>query len=151
MADLVGKCGCGQSGFTLSRVPTRRFLCHCKICQMVYKRPYADALVTSAGSVQITSASDLTFHQLNGPKSVDRGICNQCEEPTIGFLRLLPGVKLGLVPAHRLATDRLPDPALHIFYESRVADVADDLPKYDMPGRSVRACLWPFFAGFAGL
>lgn len=151
-AQINGQCECGQSRYSLSRMPTRRFLCHCTICQGVYKAPYADVLVTGARSVAIASEHSLDFKRLNGEKSVDRGICNHCETPTIGFLQVLPGVKLGLVPATRLEhTDGMPSPAMHIFYESRVADLHDELPRYETPGQSIRACLWPFLAGFAGL
>ena len=150
--QINGQCQCGQSQFSLSRMPTRRFLCHCTICQGVYKAPYADVLVTSAKSAKIASEHSLEFKRLNGEKSVDRGVCSQCETPTIGFLKVLPGIKLGLVPSARLeGAAGLPDPAMHIFYESRVADVHDNLPKYETPGQSIRACLLPFLAGFAGL
>ncbi|MDX1704419.1 MAG: GFA family protein [Altererythrobacter ishigakiensis] len=151
MAGLQGSCSCGTSHFTLSRVPTRRFLCHCTICQSVYKAPYADALVTNARTVEVADDSALKMHHLNGDKSIDRGICEQCGEPTIGFMKLLPGMTLAFVPALTVkgASD-LPGPGLHIFYESRVADVSDNLPKHLTPGQSMRACLWPFLAGFAG-
>ena len=132
-------------------MPTRRFLCHCGICQSVYKTSYADAMITSASTVRLDPGCQLKFVHLNGKQSIDRGLCPHCETPTMGFLRLGPGLKLGFVPSRTLANVAdLPDPAMHIFYESRAADVADDLPKYDTPARSMRACLWPFLAGFAG-
>ncbi|MFN2099435.1 GFA family protein [Altererythrobacter sp. MF3-039] len=151
MEELRGSCGCGKSTYTLSRAPTRRFLCHCGICQAVYKAPYADAMITNASTVEIDPASPLTFRHLNGSKSIDRGICDSCGSPTMGFMKLGPGLRLGFVPTPTLSgAAGLPDPAMHIFYESRAADVEDSLPKYDTPGRSMRACLWPFVAGFAG-
>ena len=151
MVGLHGQCSCGQSRFALSRAPTRRFLCHCTICQSVYKAPYADAMITNAATVAIDPQSRLAFHHLNGSKSIDRGICESCGTPTIAFMRLAPGIRLGFVPSGTIAGQAgLPDPAMHIFYESRSTDVADSLPKYDTPARSMRACLWPFVAGLIG-
>ena len=151
MAIVQGDCSCGKSRFTLSRIPSRRFLCHCTICQSVYRRPFADVLITNARTAEVSPESALGIHRLNGSKSIDRGICEHCNEPTIGFMKLMPGVEFAFVPAHTLkqASD-LPSPAMHIFYETRAADVADDLPKHETPGQSMAACLWPFIAGFAG-
>jgi hypothetical protein len=43
----------------------------------------------------------------------------------------LPFFSLAFVPAARYPEDfELPEPELHVFYESRIADVADELPKY---------------------
>ena len=151
MGNLAGQCSCGRSHFTLSRMPTRRFLCHCGICQSVYKAPYADAMITNAATIQVDPDSPLTYQHLNGGQSIDRGICDSCGTPTIGFMKLAPGIRLGFVPARTLAdVNGLPKPAMHIFYESRAADVQDGLPKHETPARSMRACLWPFLAGFAG-
>ncbi|NVE95305.1 GFA family protein [Altererythrobacter sp. JGD-16] len=136
----------------MSRMPTRRFLCHCTICQGVYHAPFADAMVASARSIEIASENSLDFKRLNGEKSVDRGICRNCDIPTVGFLQIFPGFTLGLVPTARLQDPTgAPRPSMHIFYESRIADVEDDLPKYKTPSESVRACLWPFLAGFVGI
>ena len=151
MTIAQGNCSCGRSRFTLSRIPTRRFLCHCTICQTVYKQPFADALITNARTVEVSPDSALGIHRLNGSKSIDRGICEQCNEPTIGFMKLMPGVELAFVPAHTLKQAcGLPSPAMHIYYEARAADIADDLPKHETAGQSMAACLWPFIAGFAG-
>jgi hypothetical protein len=43
----------------------------------------------------------------------------------------LPFFSLAFVPAARYPGDiELPEPALHLYYESRIADVVDELPKY---------------------
>lgn len=151
MTELEGSCACKRSHFSLTRKPTRRFLCHCEICQSVYNKPYADVFIANARTTVVAPESPLDYRHLNGAKSIDRGICEQCGEPTIGFLKLMPGIRLAFIPAHTLRNvSALPPPEMHIFYESRAARVPDDLPKYDTPGQSMRACLWPFMAGFAG-
>ena len=44
---------------------------------------------------------------------------------------VFPFLRLAFVPAARYPADvHLPGPELHLFYESRIADVADGLPKY---------------------
>jgi hypothetical protein len=43
----------------------------------------------------------------------------------------LPFLSLAFVPAARFPVDfLLPRPVMHIYYESRIADVADELPKH---------------------
>ena len=49
----------------------------------------------------------------------------------MAYSNTLPFFSLAFVPAVCYPEQvRLPEPAMHIYYESRVADVADDLPKY---------------------
>jgi hypothetical protein len=43
----------------------------------------------------------------------------------------LPFLSLAFVPAARYPEEvQLPEPAMHVYYESRIADVDDELPKY---------------------
>jgi hypothetical protein len=49
----------------------------------------------------------------------------------MGHMNYLPFLSLAFVPAARYpAGIHLPEPTMHLYYESRIADADDDLPKY---------------------
>ena len=123
-------CTCGASKFAVDGKPIGRFLCHCSICQSLYKQPYADVTVFWAGSIKQTEPSDLVFKRYRLPPAVRRGTCPACGAPVLGYLRLAPFVQLGFVASRNFSdAAALPAPSTHIFYHRRVADVADALPK----------------------
>lgn len=151
MSNITGSCACGQSKFTLSHLPTQRLRCHCTICQSVYDGPYSDFLLVNAKTVEIDPTAKISYSQHKKPPALDRGLCTSCEKPVIGTMSLMPGVKLAFIPAYTLRkTKNLPEPSRHIWYQSRRADIDDDLPKHEGILRSNLACLGPFFKGFRG-
>ena len=49
----------------------------------------------------------------------------------MAYMTALPFFTLAFVPAARYPGEvQLPGPVLHVYYDFRVADVTDDLPKY---------------------
>ena len=42
-------CLCGASRFAVDGDPIGRFLCHCTICQRVYRKPFADVTLFLGG------------------------------------------------------------------------------------------------------
>ena len=49
----------------------------------------------------------------------------------MGHGTILPFLSLAFVPVARYPREvQLPEPEMHVYYESRIADVDDDLPKY---------------------
>lgn len=77
------------------------------------------------------------FRTYRSPPAVQRGKCTVCDEPAIEFLRMPPMPGLAIVPSvNFLGESVLPEPACHIFYHRRVADIDDALPKYSGYWRS---------------
>ncbi|MFT6904140.1 MAG: hypothetical protein ACJAS1_000790 [Oleiphilaceae bacterium] len=123
-------CQCRKSQVLVSGEPILRFNCHCKICQKVYGKPFADIVVVQ--SKQVSKPLDLsiqfTKHRL--PPSVNRGICSYCQNPVIALLPLAPFFGLAFVPAENFPKGfQLPEPKFHSFYNSRVVDIDDCVPK----------------------
>ncbi len=146
------QCPCGTSKFRLSKRPTRRFLCHCSICQKIYKTPFADVTVMSAARVSVETPETIDFAKYKEAPALDRGICRNCNNPVIGFLPVLPFVRLAFVPCANIQDkDSLPDPAMHIYYDTRLADIDDDLPKIEGDKQSQRKATGLVLAGFLGL
>lgn len=125
------QCSCGAVKLRVKEPLLTRFLCHCTICQSVYKKPFADVTVLREGNLEIDDGSALRFDRLRPPPNVNRGICSKCETPSVGYMSLMPGLKMVFLPTHMLQNQQdAPEPAAHIFYGSRSADVEDALPKH---------------------
>ena len=117
-------CLCGASRFTVAGNPIGRFFCHCKICQTVYRKPFADVTCFWASSINVPSNQQIEFRRYRPPPALRRGVCEKCGNPVVGFLGFVPGFTLAFVPSQNFPrpTD-LPKPERHIFYDRRVADV----------------------------
>ena len=129
-APMTFSCPCRAAQFTVQARPLTRFICHCQICQSVYKAPFADVTAFMGSALSVSTPDKVTFKRFRAPPAVNRGLCTECGAPVVGFLRLAPFFKLGFVPTRNLAgLSGTPEPKLHIFYHRRVADVPDTLPK----------------------
>jgi hypothetical protein len=125
-------CLCGASRFTVAGAPIGRFLCHCTICQKVYRTPFADVAYFWAESVTLPADQPIEFRRYRPPPALRRGICAKCGNPVVGLLRLAPGLTLAFVPSQNLPRPaELPPPGRHIFYDRRVDDIADSIPKLE--------------------
>jgi hypothetical protein len=123
-------CPCGQSTFTVSGVAISRFLCHCQICQSIYKQPFADVTTFWAGAVSLPEDHSIQFSRYRLPPALRRGTCAACTAPVVGLLSLAPFVQLAFVPSKNFsAPTALPSAGAHIFYHRRVCDVHDSLQK----------------------
>lgn len=131
------RCSCGEADFPAPSDPLFRMICHCSICQRFNEAPYADVLVYRAKSVHAPPPGKVIFETYRRPPNVQRGRCAQCAKPAVEVLAapLLPN--LVMIPRSNFPENMvLPGPSAHIFYESRVTDAADQLPKYEGYWRS---------------
>jgi hypothetical protein len=132
-----GACPCGAARFRVSGKVLARFVCHCTICQQIYKAPHADVSAFWSRALTIETPASLTYKRYRPPPALQRGTCTQCGAPVAGFLWLAPWVRLAFVPTRNLLdASALQPPSGHIFYHRRVADAPDSLPKYSGYWRS---------------
>ncbi|MDX1757496.1 MAG: GFA family protein [Marinobacter sp.] len=125
------QCACSRTRFQVNGKPLIRGFCHCSICQAFNQADYGDITVFRARDVVKPAAASVDFHAYRVPPIVQRGKCVHCGQPAIEYLTLPPLPELVVVPTANLHDAGLvPEPSLHIFYETRVADVEDTLPKY---------------------
>jgi hypothetical protein len=130
MAQKDCACSCGNVAFDLLETPLFRILCHCTICQRFNDAPFADVVVYDASSVAEAPEGTVRFNTYKAPPNVQRGKCVKCGNPAVEKFAAPLFPKLTIVPAamHGESAE-IPDPVAHIFYEKRVADVDDALPK----------------------
>lgn len=125
------QCPCGAVAFSAQRPPLMRFICHCSICQRFNDAPHADMVVLLTDGVVSPPEGAVNFGTYRPPPAVQRGKCASCDKPAIEFMRLPIYPGLTFVPTANFAdASLLPEPCMHLFYEKRVADVDDALPKY---------------------
>jgi hypothetical protein len=124
-------CPCGQTEFEVRGVPVARFICHCLICQSIYKEPFADVTAFWARAIALPKDASVQFKSYRLPPALRRGTCLACGAPVVGFLRLAPLTRLAFVPSRNFLTpNALPSPRAHIFYHRRVKAADDQLPKF---------------------
>jgi hypothetical protein len=123
-------CLCGASRFTVAGPPIRRFFCHCTICQRAYRKPFADVTYFSAPSVTLPANQPVEFRRHRAPPALRRGRCAKCGNPVVSLLGFPRGLAVAFVPSQNFPeAAELPAPDAHIFYDRRVGDIADAVPK----------------------
>ena len=121
-------CACGKAQILVLGRPFARFICHCTICQSVYRAPFADVTILFRRSVVLPQIEAIRFKKYRTPPALSRGTCTSCGSPVVA---LMPFPRLAFIPAPNYPqSHKLPAPAMHIFYQSRISDVHDNLPKY---------------------
>lgn len=124
-------CACGAARFEATHPPLFRAICHCGICQRFNKAEYADITIHLKTNINVKDDTTVAYAAHKNPPLVLRGTCAKCKSPAIEKLRIpfMPG--LVIVPSRLMDASRaLPAPKLHIFYEDRVRDADDNLPKH---------------------
>lgn len=138
------QCSCGAVRIAVRSAPLFRVLCHCTICQSFNSKPFADVTVFRAKGVDLPKDNTVEFRTYRPPPAVQRGKCSTCGGAAIE-LAAMP--KLVIIPSANFNdTAFLPAPAMHIFYDRRVADIDDHLPKYSGYWRSEMAFFGRLFA-----
>lgn len=135
--STICSCSCGKSSFTITGHPFARFVCHCTDCQSVYRAPFGDTTMIWAKHVKLEKTHNINFKTYFKPPVLTRGTCASCGLPIVGFMYIAPFTKIAFIPNQNFPESyALSDPSLHIFYNSRTADMDDLLPKYNGYWRS---------------
>ncbi len=123
-----GSCSCCSNTYMINNTPIARFICHCTICQEYTGQAYNDVTVLLKPDVSELTLMRTKFRRWKLPPNISRGLCKRCNKPSI---EMAMGGNLILVPTNNYANaEALPEPSMHLFYNRRVEDIEDDLPKY---------------------
>ena len=126
-----GGCSCGIFSFETRKPPTTRFICHCLFCQAFTGQTYSDVCALPSQRIDIKGKGALSFKKYRLPPNLNRGRCKSCGQPAMETMGRWP-MQMVYIPSVNFAKpDLLPPVKMHIFYNRRVADIADDLPKYE--------------------
>lgn len=123
-----GSCSCCSNTYIINHTPVGRFICHCTICQEYTGQAYNDVTVLLKPDVSELNLISTKFRRWKLPPNISRGLCKRCHKPSI---EMAMGGNLILVPTNNYPDiAALPEPTMHLFYNKRVEDINDDLPKY---------------------
>ena len=123
-------CRCGDISYAISRYRFR-IICHCSICQRFNDADFGDTLVCGASDIIEPHPDSVKFETYRPPPHIQRGVCGSCGAPAIEVFesRVLPDIVMIPFAVHERCKD-LEAPVGHLFYENRVRDISDGLPKY---------------------
>ncbi|MEH6346129.1 MAG: GFA family protein [Bermanella sp.] len=132
MTDLSNcQCECGETRFNVTGKPLLRAYCHCTICQAYNQAPFADITLFHEKDVLKPEAKSVEFKSHKFPPLLQRGNCVSCGKPALEYLNIPAMPQVVIIPSRNIAdTSLTPEPMTHIFYDQRVADVDDGLPKH---------------------
>ena len=126
---LTGRCFCGAVSWEGVGEPAVTFYCHCSLCRRAGGAAFVGAAAFKPENTVFHGEASIRDYTPPGSK-VPRRYCKECgsyvaedARPVLGVYALPIG----------LCSDPVPDiyrPKVHIFYDSRIVDVDDSLPKY---------------------
>ena len=142
MKEVQCSCGCGKARLVVAGALLGRIKCHCTICQVANRAAFADSTVLMEKDVPFERIEHIRFEKQKRRMAVQRGFCRSCGCFMLARMTGIPFFPLAFVSSSRYPADlELPEPVLHVYYESHVADVMDELPKYSGKWRSQLAVL----------
>lgn len=129
LAAMKASCFCGAIRLCVdaAQKPAAVSVCHCQTCRRLTGSPMLANLVLPSSALTVTPADTASLVSLATSKHVSRHRCNSCHSPIYATL----GKKV-VVPLS-LFSPPLPEswqPQHHLYYDRRVLDIGDDLPKY---------------------
>ena len=127
---LHGGCTCGSFSFETRKIPTARLICHCLFCQAFTGQAYSDVSVLLGHQIEIKGKDALTFKKYRLPPNLNRGRCKSCGKPAMETMGAWPLKAVFIPSANFAAQDLLPPVRIHAFYNRRIADIDDALPKF---------------------
>ena len=131
---VQASCHCGAVVVKIceNATPHAQSYCHCKTCRALSGAPYMANLIFAVDQVELIGASGADAPKLletQTSQHVVRKRCSSCYSPVAASL----GTKRVVVPAALFDRESLPSSwhaQHHLYYDKRIVDVDDDLPKY---------------------
>ena len=149
--SLSGRCSCGACGFEATGPSALNFTCHCSVCRAAASRPSVAAAGFKPTQVRWVNREGMREDTPHGSNNT-RLYCGSCDgylgEDATGPLGVValpldaatevrhvvaaaPACCVGLSSAdHSRQVADCYKPNCHIFYDTRVSDVADSAPKW---------------------
>ena len=124
-------CDCQAVTVTTHGAPRVHAYCHCEDCRELLQVPYHSVLAWEAERLQISKGADQVVVYQHPHKRMQRIFCRHCGEVLYNTNAM--GWKLvSQLLFKKCNNNQLPsgfEANAHFFYERRIVDVVDDLPK----------------------
>lgn len=126
------QCQCGSVQLTITGKPLVHAFCHCEDCRELLDIPYHSVTAWSPDNVVVSDEHGRLKEYQHPELTMKRCFCSQCGEVLFNTNVMDWKVVSQLLIA-KSNDGTLPEElasARHFFYEQRVVDVDDHLPKY---------------------
>ena len=126
-------CDCEAVKVTLSGEPRVRGFCHCEDCRDLLKIPYHSVTAWDKEQVAIEDGADALLAFQHPTKRMKRFYCANCGE-TLFNSNAMDWRIVSQLLIRKCHGGELPEPlrsTKHFFYDRRVVDIDDELPKQD--------------------
>lgn len=124
-------CDCNAVEVTMQGEPRVHAFCHCEDCRELLQVPYHSILAWNAEQVVISRGSEQVVEFQHPTKQMTRVFCKHCGDVVYNTNAM--GWKLISQLMYRKCNDdKLPEGFVsnaHFFYDRRVVDINDPLPK----------------------
>ncbi|KAK0466345.1 Mss4-like protein [Desarmillaria tabescens] len=136
--ETSGGCYCGQLRYTVRGLPLLSAFCHCTLCQRFNSAVFIHTIHFSSAAFSWTRFEEDKVHiyEVADKPWKRRHRCANCGCTVASFNTKKDewsvwGAQLDRDDAGKRKNWELLKPTAHIFYETRMVDIADDLGKWD--------------------
>lgn len=125
------QCGCGAVSLIMTGTPRVHALCHCEDCRDLLNIPYHSVVAWDADDLRIESGEEHTATYNHPTLEMTRVFCTQCGD-TVYNTNAMDWKVTSQHLIRKNYDGELPEefmPTAHFYYNERVIDIDDDLPK----------------------
>ena len=124
-------CDCGAVELVMTGEPRVHAFCHCEDCRALLDVPYHSVLAWDAEKVKISSGEEKAVEYKYPTLEMTRVFCKECGE-TVYNTNAMGWRLVSQLLMRKCHNDELPaglESNAHFFYDRRIVDIDDQLPK----------------------
>ena len=124
-------CDCGAVKLRLKGEPRVRGFCHCEDCRGLLKIPYHSVTAWEGDNCEVVEGFESLAEYRHPTKSMKRYFCTHCGE-TLFNSNAAGWRVVSQLLIRKNYDDALPEnlrSKMHFFYDRRIVDIDDELPK----------------------
>ncbi|WP_461521787.1 GFA family protein [Porticoccus sp.] len=125
-------CSCNSVELTLSGEPKVKAYCHCIDCRELLNSPFSPVTAWEEDNAAIVKGADSVTVYQHPTLRMRKYFCSNCGEVLFNTncvdWRVVPQLLIAKNYDHQLPEELTA--TAHIFYEQRVVDISDELPKH---------------------
>ena len=125
------QCGCGAVSISMRGEPVVHAHCHCEDCRDLLKIPYHSVVAWQADDLKIISGTEYVAVYQHPNLKMTRVFCTKCGD-TVYNTNALDWKVTSQNLIRQNYDGVLPEefsPTAHFYYDERIVDIDDDLPK----------------------
>lgn len=126
-------CECGAVAATLNGQPRVKGHCHCEDCRDLLDIPFHSVTAWNKEQLELTKGAQALAEYQHPTLTMKRVFCSHCGE-TLYNTNAMDWRVVSQHLIRKCNQGELPDELAsksHFFYQRRIMDIADELPKYD--------------------